>query len=95
LKSVRDIRNQLASAVATAVLLPLMIVMYLMTRWASGQLDSAGTIGLLVVLALVLIGGGLNILRKVDVEIEEAVNPAPVSRPDTDETEPDTTVVDE
>lgn len=94
MKSARDIRNRLASAVATAVVLPLMIVMYLMSRWASGNLDSAGTIVVLVLLALVLIGGGLNILRQVDAEIEEAINPASMSGPDVDETETDADVTE-
>ncbi|NOY79525.1 MAG: hypothetical protein GXP31_00830 [Kiritimatiellaeota bacterium] len=92
MRTAREIRTRVVSAVATSVVLPLMIVMYLMSRWASGRLNSPGTIVVLVLLALVLIGGGLNILRTIDSgEPPPATVPAP--GPSGDETEADTSDV--
>ncbi len=89
MKKAREIRTRAVSAVATSVVLPLMIVMYLMSRWAAGRLNNPGTIIVLVVLALILIGGGLNILRTI--ESGEPTPPAaPVPGTSGDETEADT-----
>jgi len=66
-------RFKIVNAVALAVVLPLMIVVYLMARWAAGALNNPTTIVILTMLALVLIAGGLNILRTVEIEFEEYI----------------------
>ncbi len=65
----KTLRQKIAVAVASAIVLPLMIVIYLMSRWATHTLDNPDTIVALVVLALCLIAGGLGILWTVEKEI--------------------------
>lgn len=60
-----DLRTKIVSAVAVSIVIPMLIVLYLVARWSSGSLDSPGTIILLFLLALVLVGGGANILRSI------------------------------
>lgn len=68
-----NFRSKIVNAVALAVVLPLLIVVYLMTQWASGALDNPTTIVILTLLALVLIAGGLNILRTAEIEFEQYI----------------------
>ena len=72
-----DLRTKIVSAVAVSIVIPMLIVLYLVARWSSGSLDSPGTIILLFLLALVLVGGGANILRSIGPVQKVPPQPSP------------------
>ena len=75
-----DLRTKIVSAIAVSIVIPMLIVLYLVARWSSGSLDSPGTIILLFLLALVLVGGGANILRSIG-PVQQAAAQAPEEKP--------------
>jgi uncharacterized membrane protein len=73
----QDIRTKIVNAVAVSVVIPLLIVNYLIMRWASHTIDdNPGTIVALVLLALVLIGGGVNIVRSISIAVPDGKSAA-------------------
>lgn len=67
----KGIRSRIASAVAVSVALPLMIVIYILSRAATGKITDAWTVGALIVLSAVLLIGGIYLILTMPEGAEE------------------------
>lgn len=61
----QDIRARIVSAVAVAIVIPMLVVVYFVMKLGSGKLGGPGAIVVLFLLALVLVGVGADMLRRV------------------------------
>ena len=56
-------RPKLVSAISLAVVIPLLVIVYLATRFGSGQLEAPAAVLVVFLLTLVLVWVGSDILR--------------------------------
>ena len=68
----QDARARIVSAVAVAVVIPMLVVVYFVVRLGTGKLGGPGAVVVLFLLALVLVGVGADMLRRVAVDEPEA-----------------------
>lgn len=67
----QDIRGRIVCAVAIAIVIPMLVVVYFVMKLGSGKLGGPGAIVVLFLLALVLVGVGADMLRRMAVDDPE------------------------